>query len=91
MLRPRESRDLQLIASQLTLEPTAAMDWSQDVFGNSAATAHYQVQTDRLAIVADSEIELLAATWPNGPIWALWPLDSILIPPINSATGPWLL
>jgi hypothetical protein len=35
MLRPRESRDVRLISSTLTLTPTATVTWAQDVFGNA--------------------------------------------------------
>src|SRR5271169_107560 len=36
MLRPRESRDVRLISSTLTLTPTATVTWAQDVSVNAA-------------------------------------------------------
>ncbi len=41
MLRPRESRDLRLISSQITVTPTAVLSWAHDVFGNAVATATF--------------------------------------------------
>ena len=38
-LRPRESRDLRLVASDLTVTPAAVVTWAHDVFGNAVATA----------------------------------------------------
>ncbi|MGA9547272.1 MAG: transglutaminase N-terminal domain-containing protein [Rhodomicrobium sp.] len=42
MLRPRESRDLRLISSDVTVTPAATMTWAQDVFGNAVATSTFQ-------------------------------------------------
>ena len=39
MLRPRESRDLRLISSNVTVTPAPVVTWAQDVFGNAVATA----------------------------------------------------
>ena len=64
MLRPRESRDLRLIASTLTVTPAATVTWAYDVFGNAIATAGFQDMTDTLTIEASAEIELDAAAWP---------------------------
>ena len=38
MLRPRESRDLRLVSSTVTVTPAATVTWAQDVFGNAIAT-----------------------------------------------------
>ena len=64
MLRPRESRDLRLITSEVTLTPDAALTWAQDVFGNSVATASFQTMTDMLVIDSHVELQLNAAAWP---------------------------
>jgi len=42
MLRPRESRDLRLISSKVTVAPSAVVTWAQDVFGNAVAIANFQ-------------------------------------------------
>ena len=64
MLRPRESRDLRLISSNVTADPAAAVTWSQDIFGNSVAIARFETSEDRLTIISVNEVELSAAAWP---------------------------
>jgi transglutaminase-like putative cysteine protease len=64
MLRPRESRDVRLISSTLTLTPTAAVTWAQDVSGNAVATATFAGMTESLLIDSVAEIQLHAAAWP---------------------------
>jgi hypothetical protein len=58
MLRPRESRDLHLISSRVTITPEAVVTWAHDVFGNAVATAIFQPMTDRLEINSVSELQL---------------------------------
>jgi transglutaminase-like putative cysteine protease len=64
MLRPRESRDLRLISSNVAVAPTAAVTWAQDVFGNAVATATFQAMADTLVIDSVAELELDAVAWP---------------------------
>ncbi len=64
MLRPRENRDLLLIKGEVVLTPTAALNWSQDVFGNTVATASFPAMTDSLVIDSVVELQLNAAAWP---------------------------
>ncbi len=64
MLRPRESRDLRLIANEIDLTPAATLSWAQDVAGNSVALATFDAPTDRLVIDSVSDIELHASPWP---------------------------
>ncbi len=64
MLRPRESRDLRLISSQLTVTPAAQVTWAHDVFGNSVATVVFQQATDSLVIDSVAELELRGTAWP---------------------------
>ena len=64
MLRPRESRDLRLISCDVTVTPTAAVTWAQDVFGNAVATATFETMADTLLIDSVAELELTAAAWP---------------------------
>jgi len=58
MLRPRESRDLHLISSRVTITPEAVVTWAHDVFGNAVATATFQTITDSLEIDGVSELQL---------------------------------
>ena len=64
MLRPRESRDLRLISSDVTATPAAVVTWAQDVFGNAVATAVFQGMTDILVIDSVVDLQLSAAAWP---------------------------
>ena len=65
MLRPRESRDLRLISSHVTVAPAAVVTWGQDVFGNAVATASaFQSSFDTLSIDSIAELELEASAWP---------------------------
>jgi transglutaminase-like putative cysteine protease len=64
MLRPRESRDLRLISSDVTVRQAAAVTWAQDVFGNAVATATFQTMVDTLVIDSVAELELDAVAWP---------------------------
>jgi hypothetical protein len=48
MLRPRESRDLRLISSEIKVTPTGALTWAQDVFGNDVATVTFFAMADVL-------------------------------------------
>ena len=61
MLRPRESRDLRLISSELSTVPPATVTWAQDVFGNAVATASFADMTDTLRIDSVMALELHAA------------------------------
>ncbi|CCB66547.1 transglutaminase family protein [Hyphomicrobium sp. MC1] len=64
MLRPRESRDLRLISSDLRLTPAADVTWAHDIFGNAIATATFPEMTNRLVISSVTELELDATAWP---------------------------
>jgi transglutaminase-like putative cysteine protease len=64
MLRPRESRELRLISSNVTVDPAATVTWAQDVSGNAVATATFQAMADNLVIDSVAEIQLDAAAWP---------------------------
>jgi len=64
MLRPRESRDLRLMSSNVAVTPAAAVTWAQDVYGNTVATATFSTMTDILVIDSVAEIQLNAAPWP---------------------------
>jgi transglutaminase-like putative cysteine protease len=64
MLRPRESRDLRLISSQITITPEAAVTWANDVFGNAVATAIFRTTADSLVIDGVMELQLDAVAWP---------------------------
>jgi transglutaminase-like putative cysteine protease len=64
MLRPRESRELQLSGHDVSISPDAEISWSNDVFGNAIATATFSATTDRLVVESFATVDLTAAEWP---------------------------
>jgi transglutaminase-like putative cysteine protease len=70
MIRPRDSHDLRLLRSQLTLSPPAAVRWLHDVFGNSVAIAEFSEAAAELRIVSTLTLERYALDRPVFPIAA---------------------
>lgn len=64
MLRPRESRELRLLAMELVVEPHAVMTWAHDAAGNTVATASFGEAADGVIIRSFVELELDTAAWP---------------------------
>jgi len=50
MFRPRDSHDLRLLRTGLTIEPAAAVRWIHDPFGNSIAIASFSGATEALEL-----------------------------------------
>jgi transglutaminase-like putative cysteine protease len=84
MLRPRESRDLRLISSAVTVTPAAQVTWAHDVFGNSVATALFPGVTDGLTIDSVAQLELHASAWPVFDIAA-----SAIVYPFRYSDDEW--
>jgi transglutaminase-like putative cysteine protease len=70
MLRPRESRELRLVSSEIVTWPAASLSWAQDVFGNAIATASFSDESDRLVIESAATVDLTSSAWPVFPIAA---------------------
>lgn len=64
MLRPRESRDLRLVSSDIAVTPSADVSWAHDVFGNAVATATFESMADALVVDSASTLELRSVAWP---------------------------
>lgn len=64
MLRPRESRNLRLIAHDVQCTPAATVTWAHDVLGNSVATAVFPEASDTLVIDSHAELTLDVDRWP---------------------------
>ena len=64
MLRPRESRELQLVSHTLDVSPEATIAWAHDVSGNAVATAAFSGRADSLRIESKLELELTGNPWP---------------------------
>jgi len=50
MMRPRDSHDLRLIDTSLTISPAASVRWLHDVFGNSVAVAQFAEPASELLV-----------------------------------------
>ena len=64
MLRPRDSHDLRLFRTELTLSPPARMRWMHDVFGNSVAIADFTHEASELRIESVLHLERYALERP---------------------------
>jgi transglutaminase-like putative cysteine protease len=76
MMRPRDSHDLRLLNTSLTLRPAAKLRWLHDVFGNSVAIAQFDSMANELFVESvfraehyplpeeSVKIEDFARTWP---------------------------
>lgn len=57
MFRPRDSHDLRLLHTGLTIEPAAQVRWIHDPFGNSIAIASFAAPTQVLELVSTIRLE----------------------------------
>jgi transglutaminase-like putative cysteine protease len=64
MLRPRDSHDLRLVRTELTLSPPAQLRWLHDVFGNSVAIANFTAEGSELRIESVLHLERYALERP---------------------------
>lgn len=63
MCRPRDSHDLRLLDTGITISPPATVRWVHDPFGNSVLVATFQGQADTLSF----ESTFLAEHYPADP------------------------
>jgi transglutaminase-like putative cysteine protease len=69
MFRPRDSHDLRLLNTTLTISPPAAeIRWLHDVFGNSIAIAEFGGQASELRFQSDIVLEHFGQDHPIFPI-----------------------
>lgn len=60
MVRPRDSHDLRILATRLTITPQPqSVRWVYDVFGNSIAIATFSPETHATELRFDSELDLV--------------------------------
>lgn len=57
MCRPRDSHDLRLIETSLTISPAANVRWLHDVFGNSIAITTFTAQAAELTFISSFKAE----------------------------------
>ena len=68
MLRPRDSHDLRLHASTLSLSPRGTVHWLHDVFGNSVAIVDFADAAAELSIVSTLTLQRFGGDEPFCPI-----------------------
>jgi transglutaminase-like putative cysteine protease len=57
LVRPRDSHDIRLVKSTLSIEPRATLRWLHDVFGNSIAIATFEEEGRLLRIESDITVD----------------------------------
>ena len=68
MFRPRDSHDLRLVTSALSISPAAKVRWLHDVFGNSIAIAEFDGPSDALSFESDIAVEVYGLEGPDFPL-----------------------
>lgn len=68
MFRPRDSHDLRLLHTGLSIEPVAQVRWIHDPFGNSIAIASFEGPTQALELTSTIQLEHFAAPPELSPI-----------------------
>ena len=69
MLRPRDSHDLRLLKTGLTIRPEpSAIRWLHDVFSNSVTVVSFNSPTDVLSIESEIKVEHFEASDPDYPL-----------------------
>jgi len=99
-LRPRENREIRILAMDLVMTPPGIVTWAHDVFGNAIASVTFAAPTDRLTIESQVTLEHNAAAHPQFAIAAsasafpfsygldeISDLGALLIPQFVDAAG----
>lgn len=65
MLRPRDSFDLRVIDTALTITPRASLRWMHDAYGNSVGMATFAEASDTLDIVSELVVQRFGSALPR--------------------------
>lgn len=65
MLRPRDSFDLRVVDTALTITPQADLRWLHDAYGNPVAIAEFTEMSDTLEIVSELTLERFGPAVPH--------------------------
>src|SRR6218665_1160856 len=68
MLRPRDSFDLRVVDTALSISPQARLRWMHDAYGNSVAIANFDMQADTLDIVSELVVQRFGSALPRTEI-----------------------
>ena len=63
-LRPRESRAVRVLSTDIAVTPFAPLTWANDVFGNAIATVSFPAPADTLIVESRVALEHHAEPWP---------------------------
>jgi len=63
-LRPRASRSLRIVSSEITVTPFGPLSWAYDVFGNAIATVSFSQPTDTLVVESNVTVDHGSEAWP---------------------------
>ena len=58
LLRPREGHDVHIARSRLDVEPSAAVRWLRDIYGNSVAVLAFAEPSQKLGISSEVDVDL---------------------------------
>lgn len=95
-LRPRESHELRIESSTLTITPPADLRWHSDVEGNSVAIATFQSPASQLLVESgviiqhfnEAPLDFLMADYAVHYPFAYTPEDSVVLAPYMLRTEP---
>jgi transglutaminase-like putative cysteine protease len=65
MLRPRDSFDLRVIDTAITISPQASLRWMHDAYGNPVAMATFAGSSDTLDVVSELVIQRFGSALPR--------------------------
>ena len=68
MLRPRDSFDLRVVDTALTITPAASLRWMHDVYGNPVAIANIAAEAETLDIVSVLTLQRFGSAMPRTEI-----------------------
>jgi transglutaminase-like putative cysteine protease len=81
MFRPRDSHDMRLLETKLTISPPAQVRWLHDVFGNSIAIASFSEQAAELRLESEIKLEHFGVSEAEFPVDATAETYPFVYPP----------
>lgn len=70
MLRPRDSFDLRVIDTAITISPQVKLRWMHDAYGNPVAVANFLEPSDTLDVVSELVVQRFGSAMPRTRIEA---------------------
>ena len=68
MIRPRDSHDMRLLTTSISIKPEPQLRWLHDVFGNSVAIASFDTPSDTLTVDSSIIVDRYDSTPTDFPI-----------------------